>query len=54
MQHRRREYDNCTSPHTQRVKLGTHYFDVRAYDRAGNVDRTPARYAFEVKKKRKR
>jgi hypothetical protein len=46
------KFAKCASPLTLRAKPGTHFFEVRAYDLAGNVDRTPARFAFEVKKKR--
>ena len=47
------KYAKCTSPLTLKAKQGTHYLDVRAYDLAGNVDRTPARHAFQVVKKRR-
>ncbi len=46
-------YRECTTPLTLRVKRGTHTFDVRAIDLAGNVDPTPATWAFEVLKKKK-
>ena len=48
------KFDKCTTPLTLKVKRGTHTFDVRAYDLAGNVDRTPATFAFEVLKKKKK
>ena len=35
-------------------RVGTHEFAVRAFDRAGNVDPTPANDDWKVKKKRKR
>jgi hypothetical protein len=40
----------CTSPFKRRVSAGRkHVFKVRAIDRSGNVDPTPARYAWRVK-----
>jgi hypothetical protein len=40
----------CTSPFKRRVNAGRkHVFKVRAIDRSGNVDPTPARYAWQVK-----
>ena len=44
----------CTSPHTIKVKKGKHTFAVRATDQAGNVDATPATFAWKVKKKKRR
>ncbi len=41
----------CTSPATYVVHRGRHSFQVRARDLAGNVDATPAKYTWRVKKK---
>ncbi len=49
-----KKFEKCTTPHTLKAKPGTHTFDVRAYDLAGNVDATPATFAFEVLKKKKK
>ena len=39
----------CTSPHkTAKLSFGAHVFHVRARDRAGNVDSTPAVRSFKV------
>jgi hypothetical protein len=45
----RGRFRSCHSPFTtKRLKLGRHTFAVRARDESGNVDRTPASYAFRV------
>jgi uncharacterized repeat protein (TIGR01451 family) len=45
----------CDSPFTaQKLGAGPHAFRVRAVDRAGNTDPTPDKFAFKVKKKRKK
>lgn len=41
-------YRPCTSPVHVRVKFGKHTFKVRAIDRAGNVDPTPASAPYRV------
>ncbi|MEA2495453.1 MAG: large repetitive protein, partial [Thermoleophilaceae bacterium] len=42
-------YGPCTSPHqTSKLGFGAHVFRVRARDRAGNVDSTPAQRSFSV------
>ena len=42
----------CTSPKTYRkLKPGKHVFRVRARDRAGNVDATPAVKRFTIRKR---
>jgi hypothetical protein len=45
----RRAWGACRSPKTYRsLARGRHTFLVRAIDRAGNVDRTPARKAWRI------
>lgn len=45
----KRPFRTCRAPLTVTVKrAGRHVFRVRAIDPAGNVDRTPARYAWRV------
>jgi hypothetical protein len=40
---------SCTSPKVYRnLPLGEHAFRVRATDRAGNTDRTPAKRVFKI------
>jgi CSLREA domain-containing protein len=42
-------FTNCSSPHTTAsVTTGSHTFEVRAVDSAGNVDGSPASRAFSV------
>jgi CSLREA domain-containing protein len=42
-------YEACENPQTYaNLGAGTHYFDVRAVDLAGNADPTPARYVWTV------
>jgi hypothetical protein len=43
----------CSSPFEAKVGKGKHSFEVRAVDAAGNVDPTPASYAWTVKKKKR-
>src|SRR5207245_11020571 len=40
----------CTSPHTisPALSAGSHTFDVRATDQAGNTDPSPATYAWTI------
>lgn len=40
----------CSNPVRRRVKPGKHVFKVRAIDRFGNVDPTPARFGWRVKR----
>jgi hypothetical protein len=44
----------CTSPATYVVKRGKHTFQVRAKDADGNVDATPAKFSWGVKKKKQK
>ncbi len=47
----RTKFKSCTSPKTyKRLKRGKHVFRVRARDRAGNVDKTPAVTRFRIKR----
>jgi hypothetical protein len=39
----------CRNPYKRTVKPGKHVFKVRAIDRFGNVDPTPARFGWQVK-----
>jgi hypothetical protein len=42
-------WSSCTSPHTTAALAeGTHTFDVRATDQAGNTDPSPASNSFEI------
>src|SRR5207244_6317336 len=42
-------WSSCTSPHTlASLSEGTHTFDVRATDQAGNTDASPATYTWTV------
>ena len=44
------QFKPCTSPTVyKKLKLGGHKFEVRAVDRAGNVDATPAVQEFKAK-----
>jgi 6-phosphogluconolactonase (cycloisomerase 2 family) len=43
-------YRVCSSPKKLKLKLGKHVFQVRAIDRAGNVDPTPARAKIKVRR----
>jgi CSLREA domain-containing protein len=47
----RKPYKPCRSPKTyKKLKPGKHVFKVRAVDKAGNVDPTPAKRAFKILK----
>jgi hypothetical protein len=50
----RRPASRCRSPFRARVPKGRHVFTVRATDAAGNVDPTPARAVFKVKRRSRR
>ncbi len=41
-------YEVCTSPASRSIPNGTHTFDVRARDAAGNADLTPERWTWDV------
>jgi hypothetical protein len=47
-------FQPCTSPVTEKVRKGKHLFEVRGSDRLGNVEETPARHAWKVKRKKRR
>jgi virginiamycin B lyase len=46
----RKPFAECASPFKKKVKRRKHNFEVRAIDRTGNVDPTPAVHAWKVKK----
>jgi hypothetical protein len=46
----RAEYEDCDSPDRFRVSRGRHRFRVRAIDLAGNVDPTPAKRMWRVRR----
>ncbi len=47
-----RKFRKCGSPKKlKRLKKGRHTFRVRAIDRAGNVDRTPAKRKFRIRRR---
>lgn len=46
---RKKRWRRCASPFKRAVKPGRHLFRVRAIDRFGNVDPTPARFGWKVK-----
>lgn len=45
-------FKSCGSPKSYKVKPGKHTFQVYATDKAGNRDRTPAKFAFKVIRKK--
>jgi hypothetical protein len=45
----KRKWKGCRNPFEGAVKPGKHLFKVRAIDRVGNVDPTPARFGWRVK-----
>lgn len=45
----RKRWRGCANPFRRTVKPGKHLFKVRAIDRFGNVDPTPARFGWHVK-----
>jgi len=48
----KKAYKPCDASYKRRVKRGKHTFLVRAVDGAGNVDPTPAKRSWKVKRKR--
>ncbi len=49
----KKDFAHCTSPQEyKKLKRRKHRFEVRAIDRAGNVDATPDELSWKVKKKR--
>jgi Ca2+-binding RTX toxin-like protein len=47
----RRPFQSCRSPRAYLVRPGRHTFRVYAIDAAGNRDRTPASFAFRVRRR---
>lgn len=47
----RRPFRPCRSPRVYRLRIGLHTFRVFAIDRAGNRDRSPALFAFRVRRR---
>lgn len=45
----KKKWKRCRSPYKLKVKPGKHRLKVRAIDRFGNVDRSPAQFAWRVK-----
>jgi len=45
----KKKWRACTNPFKRSVKPGRHLFKVRAIDRFGNVDPSPARFGWRVK-----
>jgi hypothetical protein len=45
----KKKWNACANPFKRSVKPGKHVFKVRAIDRFGNVDPTPARFGWRVK-----
>jgi hypothetical protein len=45
---RAKKYTRCKSPLKKKLKPGKHKFSVRAIDRAGNSDATPAVWKFKI------
>ncbi len=48
----RESFKSCSSPFARKVKPGKHTFQVRATDAVGNVDPTPAKRKWKVKRKK--
>lgn len=46
----KKRWKACRSPRTVKVRPGKHLFKVRAIDRFGNADPTPARFGWRVKR----
>lgn len=47
----RRPLRRCRSPRRYRLRLGRHVFRVLAVDQAGNRDRSPAQFAFSIRRR---
>jgi hypothetical protein len=45
-------FGSCTSPKVYKLKPGRHVLRVRATDRAGNTDPTPAKFVVKVIRRR--
>jgi hypothetical protein len=45
----KKKWKKCRSPYKLKVKPGKHLFKVRAIDRFGNADPSPARFSWRVK-----
>ncbi len=48
----RKPFKSCESPLKRRMRPGRHRFRVRAIDSEGNVDKTPAKHRWKVKRRR--
>jgi hypothetical protein len=46
----KKRWKGCRNPYKRAVRPGKHVFKVRAIDRFGNVDPSPARFGWRVKK----
>ncbi len=46
----KRRFRKCSSPYAKKVGVGKHRFRVRATDRVGKVDSSPAKFKWKVKR----
>jgi len=47
------QFTLCSSPYVRNLKIGKHFFRVRAFDAESTPDPTMAVYGFRIKKKKK-